>query len=179
MLRHDRLVIVEGTERWAVSWYDFRTVRVGATSGVEVVATGGRHRMMRVDDVSYVVAAVRLRAGWVRRHPRFAERRDQHRRAHGTRGAEAYRRGRRPRTSHAPGTGLGPTGLVVLFMTVMPVSAIVLLIAAVNASSPDRPPMVIGVVASVVIGVWAHIRFWRRRAARRYLAAHTDGGHRA
>jgi len=177
LLRHDRLVVVEGTEKWAVSWYDFRTVRVGATSGVEVVATGGRHRMLRVDDASYVVAAIRQRAQWVRRHPRFAKRRDQHRRMHGARGTEAYRRARRPRTSHAPGTGLGPTGLIVLFMTVMPVAAVVLLVAAVNAPSADRPPMVIGVVASVVIGVWAHLRFWRRRAARRYLAAHTDDVH--
>jgi hypothetical protein len=178
LLRHDRLVVVEGTERWAVSWYDFRAVQI-RDGDVELQATGGRRRMLRVDDVSYVVAAIRLRAQWVRRQPRFAERRDQHRRVHGTRGAEAYRRGRRPRTTHAPGTGLGPTGLVVLFMTVMPVSAIVLLVAAVNASSTDRPPMVIGVVASVVIGVWAHVRFWRRRAARRYLAAHTDEGHRS
>jgi hypothetical protein len=176
VLRDDRLVVVEGTERWAVSWYDFRTVRVGDPAAVEVQATGGRRRTLRADDASSVVAAVRLRVQWVRRHPRFAERRDRHRRAHGVRGAEAYRR---PRGSHAPGTGLGPTGLVVLFMTVLPVAAIVLLVAALNASPADRPPMVIGVVASLVIGAWAHARFWRRRAARRHLAAHSDDGPRS
>jgi hypothetical protein len=178
VLRADRLVVVEGTERWAVSWYDFRTLRADPAE-VEFQATGGRRRTVRADDAAAVVAAVRLRVQWVRRHPRFAERRDRHRRAHGTRGTEAYRSGRRPRTSHAPGTGLGPTGLVVLFMTVMPVAAVVLLVAAVHASSVDRPPMVIGVVASVVIGAWAHARFWRRRAARRYLAAHPDDGRRS
>jgi hypothetical protein len=178
VLRADRLVVVEGSEAWAVSWYDFRTLRVGP-AGVEIQANGGRRRTVRVDDASSVVAAVRQRVRWVRRHPRFAERRDRYRRAHGTRGAEAYRRGSRPRTSHAPGTGLGPAGLLVLFMTVMPLAAVVLLVAAVNASSADRPSMVIGVVASLVIGAWAHARFWRRRAARRYLTAHTDDGRRS
>ncbi|MFL6120475.1 hypothetical protein, partial [Actinophytocola sp.] len=156
----------------------FRSVRV-AGDQVEVLATGRRRRSLSTDQAAYVLAAIRLRQRWVRRHPRFAVRREEHRRAHDTRGVEAYRQGRRPRTSHAPGTGLGATGLLVLFMVVMPVAATVLLVAAVHAASPDRPPMVIGVVASVVIGIWAHLRFWRRRAARRYLAAHPDDGRRS
>jgi hypothetical protein len=155
LLRHDRLV-VEGTEKWAVSWYDFRTMRV-RDGDVEILGAGRRSLHVDQDRVSFVVAAIRLRARWVRRHPRFAARRDEHRRR-----PEAYRR--RPRDSHAPGTGLGATGLTVLFMVVMPVSAIVLFVAAVSAGPADRPPLVIGVIASVVIGVWAHIRFWRRRA---------------
>lgn len=169
LLHHDRMVAVVGTDRWAVSWYDVRTVRAGA-SGVEVLATGGRRRALPAEDVALVVAAVRLRFRWVRRHPSFAARRDEHRRAHGTRTVAASR----PRSSRAPGTGIGTTGLTVLFMAVMPVSAIVLVFAAVHANPADRPPMVIGVVASVVIGVWAHVRFWRRRAAQRYLSAHPD-----
>lgn len=174
LLRHKDLVLVRGKERWALSWYDFRAVRAG--EGVEIQATGGRRRSVPVeaDRVAFVVAAVQTRAQWVRRRPEFAARRDEHRRAHGTRGAQAYRRARAPRGSYAPGTGIGTSGLTVLFMTVMPVAAIVLAVAAVNAASPDRPPMVLGVVASVVIGGWAHIRFWRRRAARRYLAAHPE-----
>lgn len=169
LLRHDCLVVVEAAERWVVSWYDLHTVRGG--DGVEVLATG-RRRRLRVDQerVSSVVAAVRVRMRWVRRHSRFGARRDEHRRAHGTRGVAAYRRPRT--TSHVPGTGLGVNGLTILFMTVMPVSAVVLLVAAVNAAAADRPAMGVGVVASVVIGSWAHVRFWRRRSARRYLAAH-------
>lgn len=71
---------------------------------------------------------------------------------------------RRPRQSYAPGTGIGVTGLTVVFMVAMPVAAIVLFVAALQASGHDRPQMVIGVVASLVIGVWAHVRFWRRRS---------------
>jgi hypothetical protein len=173
LLRHDCVVVGSGTDRWAVSWYDFRTVRIH-DGDVEIQATGGRRRSLRVDRASYVVAAIRMRVAWARRHPLFATRRDQHRRAHGTRAASAYRYGRRRPASYALGTGIGTSGLTVLFMAVMPVSAIVLLFAAVHASSADRPPMVLGVIASVVIGMWAHVRFWRRRSARRYLAAHPE-----
>jgi hypothetical protein len=168
VLRHDRLLVVTGTDRWAVSWYDFRTVRV-RDGEIEVLATGGRRRALSADRVSFVVAAIRLRILWVRRHPLFASRRDEHRRAHGTRTVS-----RRPRASFAPGTGIGTTGLTVLFMAVMPVSAIVLLFASVHASAADRPPMVLGVIASVIIGVWAHVRFWRHRSARHYLSTHPD-----
>jgi hypothetical protein len=52
-------------------------------------------------------------------------------------------------------------------MVVMPVSAIVLLVAALNAAPPDRPAIAIGATASLVIGAWAHLRFWRRRRRRR------------
>lgn len=171
LLRHDRLV-VSGTEKWAVSWYDFRAARV-RDGDLEIQATGGRRRSMRADMAADAVAAIGRRATWVKRHPLFAARRDEHRRAHGTRGAEAYKRGRRVPASYAPGTGIGSGGMTVLFMVTMPVAAVVLTIGAATTST-DRAPLVLGVVASVVIGVWAHVRFWRRRAARRYLAAHPD-----
>lgn len=174
LLRHDRLVLVEDSARWAVSWYDFRTVQVG--SDVEILTTDRRRRTLPVDPdrVPYVVEAIRMRFQWAREDPRFASRRGEHRRAHGTRGESAYRRARRVPASYAPGTGIGPTGLTVLFMIVMPVAAIVLLIAAVNAAPSDRAPLVIGAVASVLIGTWAHTRFWRRRSARRYQTTHPD-----
>jgi hypothetical protein len=155
LLRHDRMVVVERTGKWAVSWYDFRALRV-RDGDVEVLGAG--RRVLRVDPAraSFVVAAIRLRVQWVRRHPLFAARRDQHRRRRAPQ--RAYR------GSYAPGTGIGATGLTIVFMVTMPVAAIVLVIAAVHAAPGDRPQMVIGVVASVVIGVWAHVRFWRRRA---------------
>ncbi|MFL6144756.1 MAG: hypothetical protein ACJ72N_23185 [Labedaea sp.] len=179
LLRRDRLVITEGGKRSTISYYDYRTVRTGREeeSGVEVLAAS-RRRLIRVpaEQVRPLIAAITFRMRSVRADPMFQVRRDSYRRMGGgarlaaARSAADTLSGRIPRVR----SGLSPMAFTVLLMATMPVASVILIIAATLTGGSQQRDMVFGAVFAVAVGLWAHIRFWRRRAARRYLETRQD-----
>lgn len=182
LLRHDRLVIIgrdgRRTVRRAYSWHDFRFIpaKLNDAGELEVVAVGERYAFP-VDPLEAPVirAAIRARAQFVRGEPGFEAERSAHRRAH----AGRYRAARKTAdalTSQELSGNLTPGFmlLVYIFMVVGPVGAVVGIIAATQVAPGRRTEMILVVVADVVLGLLAHIKFWRRRAARRYLETHSD-----
>jgi hypothetical protein len=180
LLRHDRMVITEGAERSVISWYDYRTVRPGQDDepGVEVLAASHR-RLIPVEPVRVqpVIAAIIGRLRHVRANPLFQVRRDNYRELGGVDRLQTARATANTLSTRArPETGnaLSPMGFAVLLMVTMPVATIVLIIAATQTGGSQQKELVLGAVAAAAIGLWAHIRFWRRRAARRYLETRPD-----
>ena len=182
LLRHDRLVIIgrdgRRSVRRAYSWHDFRFVPAKQTSDgeLEVVAAGERYAFP-VDprEATVIRAAIRARARSVRAEPGFEPERSAHRRAHPGR-ARAARKTVDALTSQELSGNLTPGFmlLVYIFMVVGPVGAVIGIIAVTQASPGNRTELILAVVADVVLGSLAHIKFWRLRAARRYLETHSD-----
>jgi hypothetical protein len=182
LLRHDRLVIIgtdgRRTVRRAYSWYDFRFVPAKQTSDgeLEVVAAGERYAFP-VDPLEAPVirAAIRARAQHVRVEPGFEPERSAHRREHPGRSRTA-RKTVNALTSQELSRNLTPGFmlLVYIFMVVGPVGAVVGIIGLTQASPDNRTELILVVVADVVLGTLAHLKFWRLRAARRYLETHSD-----
>lgn len=178
LLRHDRLMIIgtdgRRTVRRAYSWHDFRFVPAKQTSDgeLEVVSAGERYAFP-VDPLEAPVirAAIRARSQHVRAEPGFERARSAHRGGHRDRARAAQELLRRP-TYQTGRKSLW--ALVLLFMVVGPVGAVIATIYATQVSSDQRPQMILVVVADVVLGSLAHIKFWRLRAARRYLETHSD-----
>jgi hypothetical protein len=178
LLRHDRMVIIEDGRREAISWYDYRTARASrdAEPGVEIIAVNGR-RLILADParVRPVLGAIIGRMRLVRARPAYLARRDDHRRVgDGRRQADTVKAAHSLDSGVAVGRSIGSLGLVVLFMVTMPVATVVLLVASVNAPVGQRPGLAVGAVAAALIGIWAHVKFWRRRAARRWLETHSE-----
>jgi hypothetical protein len=180
LLRHDRMVITEDGERSVISWYDYRTVRAGQDEepGVEVLAASQRRFIpMAAARVQPVLAAIVGRTRYVRGKPMFQVRRENYRRMGSVPNLVATRATAKTLSNRwYPGSsaGLSPMGFAVLLMVTMPVAAIVLAIAATQTGGSQQKELVLGAAAAAAIGLWAHIRFWRRRAARRYLETRPD-----
>jgi hypothetical protein len=179
LLRKDRLVITEGRERSVISYYDYRTVRAGGDEepGVEVLAASHRQLIPAApEQVQPLIAAITQRVRYVRADPMFQVRRDVYRRMGGgarlatARSAADSLSGRIPRVR----SGLPPMAFTVLLMAAMPVASVILIIAATQTGGSQQREMVFGAIFAVAVGLWAHIRFWRRRAARRYLETRPD-----
>jgi hypothetical protein len=183
LLRHDRLFIIgkdgRRTVRRGYSWLDFRFVpgKLTDESELEVVVDGERYAFP-VDPLEAPVirAAIRGRAHFVRTDPLFQRKQNAHRRSHPGR----YRSSRTivdalTSQEHSSNPTIpGFMFLVKILMFVGPVGAVVLTIAATQESPDKRSQLIVAIVADIVLGLAAHLKFWRLRAARRYLETHSN-----
>lgn len=181
LLRHDRLVIISGrpVRGRAYSWYDFRYVRVNPDDDgeLEVVTVEERYTFPADQaEIPVIRAAIRQRAHHLRGQSDDIQQRAEHQRDHENRGRAArIMTSRLTSQDRGGGVGMSFMGLVYLFMVVGPVGAVVLTVLAIQASTPDqRTQAILAAVADTILGLLAHLKFWRLRAARRYLETHPD-----